>query len=662
MSSCGEVGEQHNANGERSPLPVQVQTIAESRILQEHLEYPGTIVSDQEVKVIAKASGIISSLSFEIGDSVQEGKALAYIDQGKDNPVKTSYDNALTAYHNADKLTSEQVQQATIALQQAEKSLQLSQTNYNNILISSEKDLQQAEIAKNQAVSSLKNLDITSSETYKAAQIAYKTAQVAEENARLALENRKKIAVQNTSDMQTNAETIANSISNLCSTLIDSINNITGFDENNTVVIPYKNNLGALYQQSLIDAKNLYELTKKANIAYTQKTFSTIEEKVDAVIALTEQTKKLIDSTKVLLENTIVSGTLPLSTTTPNGLSLNNLKNSVAGYQTQINNALGQINNTKQGLINVELNNTALLDSLQKAYDLAKKQKDAAAQNLNNLLAGTTSQKDQAGFGVQASYNQYENAKIKIQTQVEASKIQLDLAQLQYKNAKAALENAINARKNQLDTIMGQVNLATIQLDHLTITAPSSGKITKKLIAEGDTVAPGQVVAIISQTENLKVQSYVDQQYVSFLQPGMPIQIIGNTQQSFPGQIKNISPQADPVTKRFMIEVVPLSPDAHFPSPGVIVTVGIDIQQTPSTPQAIFVPLAAVSIGQNESYLFIVEEGKAKKIVIPTIDRVDGNHLEIRLDLPETTPIIIDGNKLVQDGDSVTLLPAPHSS
>lgn len=534
---------------------VKIVNVAESNILKQTIRYPGLVVSDQEVKIISKGSGNISNLNFKVGDKVPSDFVLAKIDSLDENPAKANYTNVLTAINNA--------------------------------------------------ILSKENISNTYAQSYKSAQIAYDTSRIATEQARVALENRKAISGQSGSDVSINADATADSVAATCVSIIDGINNITGLNDNKVVVVPYSYNLGALNQQSLINAKNSFAIALSKSDEYKKKTFTNAVDKIDALYTLSKSVQKLVGDTQILFQNTITSSSLPPISVT--GSSLSSLQSAVVSYQSQISGAVSQINAAKQGITNTGLNNDATLDGLEKAYELAKEQENAAAQNLNNILA--------------------------------SSKSQIDGAQ------------------SQIDSLSGQASLARIQLDNLTIKAPIAGTITQKMISAGDTVSVGSIVAVMSQTAKLKVQTYVDQIYVNSLQVGMPAVIADNNGNTFTGKVISVSPSADITTKRFLVEAdFEDETVANLPNPGIIVSISFDVIRSVNKLGSIFLPITAVNVGQSESYIYLYDNGKAKKQVIDIIS-VDGENAEIFISstLPLDAKIITQGNRLIQDGDPVNI-------
>jgi RND family efflux transporter MFP subunit len=211
------------------------------------------------------------------------------------------------------------------------------------------------------------------------------------------------------------------------------------------------------------------------------------------------------------------------------------------------------------------------------------------------------------------------------------NQIARDIAEAQYKSSQIALQSAID--------------------NHL-ITAPLSGKIIAKNISLGDSVTQGQPLATISKPDQLKIQFFVDQTQYADFSNNSQITIIANDQKTFPAKVTNISAQADAFTKKFLVEAVPLEKTSLLD--GTIVNISFNITKSPQQENFVFMPISAITVGQNENYLFIYQNGKAKKINI-SINSIIGEYAEVNLNFPKETQIIVSGNKALQDGDAVEI-------
>lgn len=264
---------------------------------------------------------------------------------------------------------------------------------------------------------------------------------------------------------------------------------------------------------------------------------------------------------------------------------------------------------------------------------------DDSGSNLGSGVSGfQSSQVQQSNLAAKQAKKAYELAKDNYDAlkdsssatdvQIEAAKTQRDIAKLQYENANVGLDS---------------------NLDNRLITSPISGIVTQKNVSVGDSVTQGQVLATISKTAAIKVQFYVDQEEKNKLKIGQEINAADSAGNYVVLAIKNISPVADNATKRFLIEAYPKTKSSL--SSGTVVSIVFETIKKVSDENNIILPLGAISIGQNENYIFVAEGNLAKKVAVSII-KVDGETAEIKLENNEVQ-IIIEGNKLLQDGSEI---------
>jgi multidrug efflux pump subunit AcrA (membrane-fusion protein) len=579
-------------------IPVATQTSEESRMVRQEVSFPALIVSQYEAKVVAKSVGTVQEAKAHLGDAVSEGDILLVIDDSSGNVLKSG-----------------PVNQARLSSEQAAVAYRMAQTNYQNLLESSQMDLRQAEISRDQAKTGKRNTQSITDESLK-------TAELAVEQAQLALENRIVSATQSEQDAETNATLVAETAINSCNTLITNVNTLTGFDENNSVVVPYSYYLGVMNSQSFTDAQILYKETKAYYLDFLEFRFSNSLDKVQRAFQLVERVKVLVDATKLVLDNTATGSLLPQSSST--GISLSSLKSAIAGLQSQANGLIAQLNGAKQTLDNVALGNQTGLDALRKSYDMAR-------QNLESLKATSNNQIDQADFGQDQAENQVENLKVKLDSQVAAAKAQMDSARLQYENSLVGL-----------NSLSGNYQ----------IVSPIDGVVTRKLFSVGDTVAQGQLLMTVSRPDLTKVQFFVDQETLPFLNVGMSAHLKISDGDSPEAKIVSISTRADEQSKRFMVEADLLSGSIF--ALGTVADIVLGLEYRPQNPSHLMLSLSAIDVGQNGNRLTLAIDGRAEKAEAEIV-RIIGEAAEVSADLPVGALIIVEGNRLAQEGDYLTI-------
>jgi RND family efflux transporter MFP subunit len=231
------------------------------------------------------------------------------------------------------------------------------------------------------------------------------------------------------------------------------------------------------------------------------------------------------------------------------------------------------------------------------------------------------------------AYDNLKKSSLSTNTQKDSAKTQRDIAKLQYENATLGLSGSID--------------------NHL-LKSPISGVITNKAVSVGDSVSVGQLIASISKSSVVKVQFYVDADHRNLLRSGQKISAINADGESVSLLIKNIAAAADQTTKRFLIEAYPEKQGSQSLLSGTIITVSIESNIKPKDSKNFILPLSAINVGQNESSIFVLDNKVVKKEIV-TIVNVDGENAEISSNILPETLIIINGNKLVHEGEIVAL-------
>lgn len=295
---------------------------------------------------------------------------------------------------------------------------------------------------------------------------------------------------------------------------------------------------------------------------------------------------------------------------------------------------------SKNGITNDQVSQAELaVEEAQKSLKLAKESyenlQDSSDEDLKvlKLKKEETDKNDNSNKSDKKSAKaQYESAKSKTDSQLKAAKNQIDLAELGYKNA--------------------LLNLESLEQAHL-ITSPVNGTVTQKMVSQGETVSVGQVLGDLSNLGEAKIQFFVDANQLPFISLGYPIIVSNNSNETFNARVTTISPEADPITRRFLIEAK-LSNTEELAKIGTVVSVSFEIAKKLDDANETILPLSSVTIGQNENYIFVLDGSHAKKVSIG-IEKVEGENVAIKTDLPMDTEVITDGNKLVNDGDSVNI-------
>ncbi len=250
---------------------------------------------------------------------------------------------------------------------------------------------------------------------------------------------------------------------------------------------------------------------------------------------------------------------------------------------------------------------------------------------------------------------------------------QYEQAQAEYAIKKLTFERMSSVWKNNPDVIAKQdVDVAeaaatgakhvvaqrATMLDYTKVRAPFSGVITARFVDPGAMIqvatnSETQVLPLFTIMDLSKVRVYVNipQEDVALAKPGCPVTVTLRqySQKVFKGTITRTTDVLDSTTRTMLAEAHLPNPD-HVLQPGSFAEVVVSLKQHPN---AVVIPPAALVTEESGKAVFIIEDGRAKKVPVKTgID--DGLEIEIVSGLEGTEQVVVVGQGQLKEGMSVT--------
>jgi RND family efflux transporter MFP subunit len=243
--------------------------------------------------------------------------------------------------------------------------------------------------------------------------------------------------------------------------------------------------------------------------------------------------------------------------------------------------------------------------------------------------------------------------------QAQQSAASIQNARLNYERNKKLLEQDLVATEDldNAETVMkiaaANYETAMTRLDYACIKAPFAGFITKRFLDPGALVSPGNnVLFTLMDIGSVKVVINVLEKDTPLI-PNLTKAIIvadALPNQQFEGHISRYGQAIDLSTRTMPVEITILNKDYTL-KPGMFVTATINVNEHPD---AITVPTQAVLKDDKGSYLFILEDAKAKRTPVE-LGAEQNSRLEILNGLTGTENVITTGQEFVKDGSSVTV-------
>lgn len=149
-----------------------------------------------------------------------------------------------------------------------------------------------------------------------------------------------------------------------------------------------------------------------------------------------------------------------------------------------------------------------------------------------------------------------ENAVQNYKSALREGELQNTSAQNRIRQAEKTLENVLSQGATQKQSALYQLEQTQNLQKELTLYSPFSGIITEKIAEEGELVSPGQPVLKLADTQTFTVEVFVPDTFLSQVKRGNSAQIkIDGQEKSYPGEVTQIYPSVDPVTRKVKIEI-----------------------------------------------------------------------------------------------------------
>ncbi|SKB33103.1 efflux RND transporter periplasmic adaptor subunit [Daejeonella lutea] len=205
----------------------------------------------------------------------------------------------------------------------------------------------------------------------------------------------------------------------------------------------------------------------------------------------------------------------------------------------------------------------------------------------------------------------------------------------------------INAR-TQKEAAERRISTLRSQIAMYKIKAPISGTIDAMDMKVGSVASPGMSSIRIINANKLKAKAQVAESYAGRVNQGDNVQVIlPDVPDSINTKISFASKTIDPVSRSFNVEIKLPANSRYRPNMLSILKI-IDYKND----KALIVPVNAIQKAENGDYLFISDNGKAKRVNIQT-GKISEGKAEILSGLKVGDKVVIAGTDGLSEGDVI---------
>jgi RND family efflux transporter MFP subunit len=216
---------------------------------------------------------------------------------------------------------------------------------------------------------------------------------------------------------------------------------------------------------------------------------------------------------------------------------------------------------------------------------------------------------------------------------------------------------AYDAAAAQLEQARAGLNLARHALDVSIMKAPFAGVVASKNAEVGDVINPmmggysgASGVLTLMDYSKIKIAVAISSEDIGRIRKGQEavLRVGAIPGRDFRGAVRVVNLTADPLNKKFGVEVVIDNPDAAL-RPGTFGDLVFEVQ---SHENALVIPQKAIL---ENTYVFIVEGGKAVKKNV-ALGLQNTTMVEVLDGLAEGALVVVEGNFGLEEGAAVQVL------
>ena len=244
-------------------------------------------------------------------------------------------------------------------------------------------------------------------------------------------------------------------------------------------------------------------------------------------------------------------------------------------------------------------------------------------------------------------------------TQLHQARVQLQSVETDYRRIDT-LRRVGSISQQQYDQIRTQYELAKSNVafleENTTLQAPFSGVVSERYFEGGEMFSgapntPAGKAAILSlvQTSRLKALVNVSERFFPYVSAGMPVELNLDVYpgEVFEGRVHIVYPVIDTASRSFRVEIHVDNPGERL-RPGMFARATFDFGRE----EAFVAPAIAVLKlqGSDQRYLFLEENGKAKRVDVKIGDRFDDRVEIISDEINRGDRLIVAGQARLLDG------------
>ncbi len=225
----------------------------------------------------------------------------------------------------------------------------------------------------------------------------------------------------------------------------------------------------------------------------------------------------------------------------------------------------------------------------------------------------------------------------------------------QFEESQSALNNSrygLQLAEEQLRQSEAALASSRDNLSNYSVTSPISGHVAVVNVHSGEIAGPQTTAVTVVAMDTVKVKINVSENAISFVKTGSEVPVnIDVLRKTVSGTVVSVGPQSDSATRAFPVEIILDNKQGDI-RPGMVASLKLPVGISKG---AVSVPADAVIERDGAYYVFVVENGIAREKQVQT-GVITDELAEIKAGLSQGQTVIVNGNRLVTDGQKVKVV------
>lgn len=197
-----------------------------------------------------------------------------------------------------------------------------------------------------------------------------------------------------------------------------------------------------------------------------------------------------------------------------------------------------------------------------------------------------------------------------------------------------------------------EVDRARRRLADRTVRAPFAGVVGLRRVDLGARVDENTVLTTLDDRSEMEIEFSLTESFYGQIYPGQPVVAtsVAFPGRSFEGTVATIDSRVDPTSRAFKVRARLPNPDLTLPA-GMFMHVAVALESR----DAIMIPEEAVVVQGSRTFVYVVEDGRAKVRLIEVGHREPG-FVEAVKGLAAGETVVVRGTERLRDGIPVEIM------